>query len=115
MPFEHAHSPLHTEVDAFKAGLILGIQQGWKDIDIESDFILLVAALGREEEDLSDMECKEYMRAFQTIRIRHIGRETNGVANRLAHLASRGFLDDVWLGETPANTFSMRILVILLL
>ncbi|KAL6191449.1 hypothetical protein ACLB2K_037839 [Fragaria x ananassa] len=103
MPFEHAHSPLHMEVEVCKASLILGIQQGWKDIDIESDSILLVAGLGREEEDLSDMECKEYMRAFQTIRIRHIDSEANGVANRLAHLANRGFINDVWLGETPAN------------
>ncbi|KAL6178236.1 hypothetical protein ACLB2K_049755 [Fragaria x ananassa] len=106
-PFKHAHSALNMEFEACRIGLLLGIHQGWSDIDIESDSILLVAALEREEEDLSEVgrvlgDCKDYMSAFQSIRIRHIGREANGVADRLAHLASAGLLDDVWSGETPA-------------
>ncbi|KAL6194284.1 hypothetical protein ACLB2K_035368 [Fragaria x ananassa] len=105
-PFKHAHSALNMEFEACRTGLLHGIHQGWSDIDIESDSILLVAALEREEEDLSEVgqvlgDCKDYMSAFQSIRIRHIGREANGLADRLAHLACAGLLDDVWLGETP--------------
>ncbi|XP_062017671.1 uncharacterized protein LOC133734024 [Rosa rugosa] len=46
-PFVHAHSALNMEVEACRAGLFLGIHQGWTDIDIESDSILLIAALQR--------------------------------------------------------------------
>ncbi|XP_062026926.1 uncharacterized protein LOC133743137 [Rosa rugosa] len=41
------------EVEACRAGLLLGIYQGWSDVDIESDSIILITALKNEEEDLS--------------------------------------------------------------
>ncbi|PRQ57087.1 putative ribonuclease H-like domain, reverse transcriptase zinc-binding domain-containing protein [Rosa chinensis] len=106
-PFVHAHSILHMEAEACRAGLLLGIYQGWADVDIESDSAILIAALKSEEKNFSEVsrvldDCKEYFNAFQSIRVRHIYREANGVANRLAHLASSVYFDDVWLGETPA-------------
>ncbi|XP_004309843.1 PREDICTED: uncharacterized protein LOC101294625 [Fragaria vesca subsp. vesca] len=106
-PVEHAHSVLNMEVEACRVGLLLGTHQCWTNIDIKSDFILLVAALGREEEDLSEVgrvlcDCKDYMKAFQSITIQHVSREANGVANRLAHLVRMGVLDDIWLEETLA-------------
>ncbi|XP_024196188.1 uncharacterized protein LOC112199393 [Rosa chinensis] len=70
-PIVHAHSAFNMEVDASRAGLLLGIYQA-------------------------------YMSAFQSVQVRHIYREANGVADRLAHLASVGLLDAVWLEETPA-------------
>ncbi|KAL6209279.1 hypothetical protein ACLB2K_020221 [Fragaria x ananassa] len=75
--FRHAHSALNMEFEACRAGLRLGIHQGWSDIDIESDSILLIVALEREEEDMSEVghvlgDCKDYLRAFQSVRIRHI-------------------------------------------
>ncbi|XP_024200286.1 uncharacterized protein LOC112203572 [Rosa chinensis] len=95
------------EVEACRAGLLFGIHQGWLEVEIESNSILLIAALKREEIDLSEVgqvvdDCKAYMAAFQVVQVRHIFREANGVVDRLAHLARRGMLDDVWLGETPA-------------
>ena len=41
-------------VEACGTGLQLGITQDWSNIDIESDSILLITALIREGEDLSD-------------------------------------------------------------
>ncbi|XP_024158692.1 uncharacterized protein LOC112166150 [Rosa chinensis] len=95
------------EVEACRAGLLLGIHQGWTEVEIESDSTLLIAALKRVGNDFSDVgrvleDCKSYMTAFQSIEIRHIYREANGVADRLAHLASLFALNDVWLEETPA-------------
>ncbi|XP_062014464.1 uncharacterized protein LOC133730996 [Rosa rugosa] len=105
-PFVHAHSALNMEVEACRVGLLLGIHQGWSEIEVESDSTLLIAALNREEQDFSEVgrvleDCKDYMSAFQFIQVRHIYREANGVAHRLAHLARVGRLDDMWLGETP--------------
>ncbi|XP_062028747.1 uncharacterized protein LOC133744696 [Rosa rugosa] len=68
-PHLHAHSALHMEVEECRAGLLLGIHQGWTDVDIESDSILLITALSRDEEDLSEVgrvleDCKAYMTVF---------------------------------------------------
>ena len=103
----YAISALHMEVEACRAGLQLGISQGWSDVDIESDSILLITTLARSGEDLSDFgriieDCKALFSGFHSIRVRHILREANGVADRLAHLASSGGFSGEWLGETPA-------------
>ncbi|PRQ45142.1 putative ribonuclease H-like domain, reverse transcriptase zinc-binding domain-containing protein [Rosa chinensis] len=106
-PFLHAHSAINMEAEACRAGLLLGIHQGWSDVVIESDSALLIAALKSEEDNFSEVsrvfdDCKDYLSAFQSVEIRHIYREANGVAHRLAHLASYLLLDDIWLDETPA-------------
>ncbi|KAM5564827.1 hypothetical protein ABKV19_019070 [Rosa sericea] len=106
-PFLHAHSVLNMETEACRAGLLLGIHQGWTDIDIESDSAILIAALNSEEKNFSEVsrvldDCKEYMCAFQSVRVRHIYSEANGVADRLAHLASGCDIDDLWLDEMHA-------------
>ncbi|XP_024169850.1 uncharacterized protein LOC112176244 [Rosa chinensis] len=105
--FLHAHSVLNMEGEACRAGLLLGIHQGWTDIDIESDSAIMISALNSREKNFSEVsrvldDCREYITAFQSVRIRHIYLEANGVADRLAHLASSGFIDDVWFDETPA-------------
>ena len=65
--------------------------------------------IGRIVED-----CKEYMASISYVSFRHIHREANDVANRLAHLASRSYIDDFWYEETPdllLRMCSMRIFV----
>ncbi|PRQ25708.1 putative ribonuclease H-like domain, reverse transcriptase zinc-binding domain-containing protein [Rosa chinensis] len=52
-PFLHAHSVLNMEAEACRAGLLLGIHQGWSDIEIESDSAILVAALNSGEKNFS--------------------------------------------------------------
>ncbi|XP_024164679.1 uncharacterized protein LOC112171781 [Rosa chinensis] len=86
-PFLHAHSILNMEAEACRAGLLLGIHQGWSEIDIESDSAILIAALNSSKQDFSE-----------SVRIRHIYREANGVTDRLTHFASLFAIDDVCTG-----------------
>ncbi|XP_024190480.1 uncharacterized protein LOC112194478 [Rosa chinensis] len=53
-PFLHAHSAINMEAEACRAGLLLGIHQGWSDVVIESDSALLIAALKSEEDNFSE-------------------------------------------------------------
>ncbi|PRQ36979.1 putative ribonuclease H-like domain-containing protein [Rosa chinensis] len=106
-PFLHAHSAINMKAEAHRVGLLLGIHQGWTDIDIESDSALLIAALNSKEENLSEVsrildDCRDYMSAFRSVRVWHAYCKANGVAHRLAHLASLFSNDDVWLNETLA-------------
>ncbi|XP_024156084.1 uncharacterized protein LOC112164076 [Rosa chinensis] len=55
-PFLHAHSTINMEAEACRAGLLLGIHQGWSDVVIESDSALLIAALKSEEDNFSEHE-----------------------------------------------------------
>ncbi|XP_040361695.1 endo-1,3;1,4-beta-D-glucanase [Rosa chinensis] len=41
------------------------------------------------------------MEGFNLILLRHVDREANGVAHRLAHLASTSSSDEFWVEETP--------------
>ena len=105
--YRYAFSAFHMEVEACRAGLQLGITQGWSHVDIECDSILLITALARGGEDLSECgrvieDCKALFSSFQSVRVRHIPREANGVADRLAHLARLGGFDGDWIGEAPA-------------
>ncbi|KAL6128596.1 hypothetical protein ACLB2K_071951 [Fragaria x ananassa] len=73
-PVKHAHSALHMKVEACRAGLQLEIHQGWANIDIESDYILLIAALEKEEEELSEVgpileDCKVFLEVFQSAKV----------------------------------------------
>lgn len=68
-------------------------------MDLESDCAALITALAGNCEDYSEVgrvveDCKEYLASFSSINFRHIYRETNGVAHRLAHLASLSMLGD---------------------
>ncbi|XP_004300884.1 PREDICTED: uncharacterized protein LOC101315056 [Fragaria vesca subsp. vesca] len=68
-PFLHAYLVLNMEAEACRVGLLLGIHQGWTNIDIESDSATLVAALKSEEKDLSEVnrvisDCKSYFSVF---------------------------------------------------
>lgn len=102
-----ASSALHVELEACRAGLLIAINQGWSDIEVESDCMQLVNALNNPNEDWSEVgriveDCKSYMMAFNFILVRHIFREANCVAHRLAHIATFSALDEFWLQETPS-------------
>ncbi|XP_062020817.1 uncharacterized protein LOC133737227 [Rosa rugosa] len=102
----HLSSALHSEVEACRAGLLLALHQGWKEVEIESDCSILVAAMNSQAEDNSEVsrildDCRDYMQAFDYIRIRHVYREANSVANRLAHFASLDHVVDLSLVEAP--------------
>ncbi|XP_061993525.1 uncharacterized protein LOC133711410 [Rosa rugosa] len=104
--FPKVLSAFHMEAEPFKAGLLLAIYQGWDGFELESDCSLMVAALNQNMEDRSDVgriidDCKSYLTSLHSIQITHVFREANGVAHRLAHLASSAYLDDVWLDEAP--------------
>ena len=47
-------------------------------------------------------DCKEYLSSFPSFSFRHIYREANSVADRLAHFACSSSIDSIWLGESPA-------------
>ena len=102
-----ASSTLHVELEACRAGLLIAINQGWSDIEVESDCMQLVNALQNPCEDWSEVgriveDCKSYMEAFNFILVRHIFREANCVAHRLAHTATFSALDEFWLQDTPS-------------
>ncbi|XP_062021071.1 uncharacterized protein LOC133737560 [Rosa rugosa] len=105
-PFPHARSAFQMELEAMRAGLLLIIHQGLVNVDIETDCSLVIAALKSATEDYSEVgciveDCKAYLHAISSINLYSVYREANGVAHRLAHLASVDYLDDYWLDETP--------------
>lgn len=74
---------------------------------METDCLILVAALTRPGEDYSDIgwiigDCKELITSFNSISIRHVYREANVVAHRLAHNASFSFVDELLFDKTPS-------------
>ena len=104
--YQYVHSTLAMETEACRQGLLLGRRQGWTNMDIESDSSVLVVALNSVREDYSDVgrvvdDCKQYLIAMQSSTIRHIFREANSVADRLAHFACQGSIDSLWLEEPP--------------
>ncbi|XP_062028713.1 uncharacterized protein LOC133744661 [Rosa rugosa] len=62
--FLHAHSVLNMEAEACRAGLLLGIHQGWTDIDVESDSAILISALNSREKNFSEMRHLQSFRMF---------------------------------------------------
>ncbi|PRQ19025.1 hypothetical protein RchiOBHm_Chr7g0212601 [Rosa chinensis] len=104
--FPHASIALHMDAEACRAGLLLAIHQDMSAIDLESDCSLVITALHHNVEDRSEIgsiidDCKSYLTSFHPFQVRHIFREANGAAKRLAHLASCNYIFDVWLEETP--------------
>ncbi|KAK9943809.1 hypothetical protein M0R45_009405 [Rubus argutus] len=103
----HVSSAIQAEVEACRAGLFIAINQGWDNIILESDCASIVTALSSVGDDFSQIgrivgDCKEFMGSLRSISIRHIYREANGVAHRLAHIASFSNSDKFWLHETPS-------------
>lgn len=70
--------------------------------------VTLVSALASVQLDYSKVgriveDCKDYMSFIPSLNFRYNYREINGVAHRLAHLASLTYLDhDYWVGELPS-------------
>ncbi|XP_062028933.1 uncharacterized protein LOC133744926 [Rosa rugosa] len=100
-------SAFHGEAEACRAGLLMAIHQGWKQVELETDCAILVTALNQQMEDNSEVsrildDCKNYLHDFDWIRVRHVYREANSVANRLAHFASLDHVVDLCLDEAPA-------------
>ena len=106
-PIKFASSVFHVEAEALREGLMMAVQEGWDDIEVETDCAMLVIALEGDGEDLSLVgriveDCKSFVSSFHSFQFRHIYREANGVANRLALLASRSENAMSWFEETPA-------------
>ncbi|KAL6212409.1 hypothetical protein ACLB2K_017629 [Fragaria x ananassa] len=90
---ENMNSPLHADTETARLGLLTSLQQGWKNLEVECDCAVLVAALNRQSDVMVEVsriteDCKVLMNSFENISIRHIYREANGAAHRLAHFAS---------------------------
>lgn len=103
----HASSALHVEAEALRAGILIAIQEDWMSIELESDCASLISALYSSCIDCSEIgriveDCRDYMSSISSANLCHIYREANGVAHRLAHLASVSYVDDLWLNETPS-------------
>jgi ribonuclease HI len=93
-------SAFQAEAEACRIGLLMAIQHGWDNILLETDCSALNTALANLEVDLSDVgcivkDCREYLKNFASISVSHIYREANGVAHRLARLASFSAIDKV--------------------
>ncbi|KAL6227535.1 hypothetical protein ACLB2K_001492 [Fragaria x ananassa] len=106
-PFPNAVSAIHMEVEALRAGLLVCVQQGWRDVEVESDCMNLVQVMQTDGEDFSMVgriieDCQRYVSAFNFFQLQHVCREANSVANRLVHFARCNNYDDFSLDETPA-------------
>ncbi|KAL6223089.1 hypothetical protein ACLB2K_006479 [Fragaria x ananassa] len=76
----YAQSALHVEAEAVRAGLLIAFYHQWENIEVESDSAIMLQALTREEEDLTEVgtivnDCKSYMQAFNFVSVWHIFRE----------------------------------------
>ncbi|KAL6197001.1 hypothetical protein ACLB2K_032614 [Fragaria x ananassa] len=96
----YAQSAFYVEAEAVRAGLLIAIYHQWENIEVESDSAIMLQALTTEEEDLTEVgtivhDCMPYMQAFNFVSVRHVFREANGVAYRLAHLASKSVVDEL--------------------
>ena len=105
--YAYAASVVHMEAEAARAGILLALQHSYDTIDLECDNSMVVNLLLSGMEDRSEIgciigDCKSYLTCFRSIQVSHVFREANGVANRLAHLASGSNINEVWLGEAPA-------------
>ena len=102
----HVGTALQVEAKALRTGMLFAMHHGWDTLEVEMDCITLVNALHRDEEDFSEIgrivdDCNMYASSFAFIQFRHVYRQANGVANRLACLANGHDLDQVWLEESP--------------
>jgi ribonuclease HI len=105
----YAASAIQMEVEACRAGLFIAIQQGWDELELESDCALLISALIVSSVDRSEFgrivdDCKCYLDRFNSFQVRHIYREANGVVHCLGHIASLSNIDKLWLDETSSIT-----------
>ncbi|XP_024172006.1 uncharacterized protein LOC112178017 [Rosa chinensis] len=71
-PFHFAQSDIHMEAEALRAGLLIAIQQDWKEIIVESDCVNLVSALRATDDDFSSIgrildDCRREVDDEQTI------------------------------------------------
>ncbi|XP_024156142.1 uncharacterized protein LOC112164137 [Rosa chinensis] len=102
----YMYSAFHGEAEACRAGLLMALHHSWKQVELEIDCAILATALNQQMEDNSEVsrildDCKNYLHGFDWIRVRHIYREANSVANRLAHFASLDHVVDLCLDEAP--------------
>ncbi|KAL6186127.1 hypothetical protein ACLB2K_042248 [Fragaria x ananassa] len=102
----YASSAMHMEAEALRASLLIAIHQGWDEVEIEGDCAIVMKALATTDGDVIEVssilsDCRHYMETFRLILLRHIYREANGVAHRLAHLARSSSLYEFWVDETP--------------
>lgn len=99
-------STLHVEALAFRTALDLAIKQQWSGIVVEIDCALLIRAMERTGEDFYEVgrileDCRVYFLLIHSNVFHHIYHETNGIAQRLAHLANFHYQNFICLNETP--------------
>ncbi|KAL6199572.1 hypothetical protein ACLB2K_029356 [Fragaria x ananassa] len=103
MPY--AQPAMHMEAEALRASLLIAFYRGWNEIEIESDCETLLQALAKDgdvvEVSAILVDCRHYLMAFDYVLLRHVNREANGVANRLAHLARSSAFDELWEDSPP--------------
>ncbi|KAL6213907.1 hypothetical protein ACLB2K_013346 [Fragaria x ananassa] len=96
---------MHMEAEALRASLLIAIYRGWKEIEVESDCETLLQALAKDgdvvEVSTILVDCCYYLMAFDFVLLRHVNREANGVANKLAHLARSSVLAELWEDGPP--------------
>ena len=104
--FPQAQLALHMEAEGLRGGLLIAMHQQWEEIEIESDCALIVAAMQNRDKDILEVspilqDCHRYIEMFKFVVFRHIYREANGVAHRLATLVRSPDIDEFWVGECP--------------
>ncbi|KAK9924950.1 hypothetical protein M0R45_033291 [Rubus argutus] len=104
---KYAFSAFNVEVEACRVGMLFALEKGFNDFILETDSAVLANALTSLEEDFSDIgriigDCKDYLLAFTNVNVRHIYREANAVANRLAQIANFSSRDECWIDNTPS-------------
>ena len=72
---------------------------GWKEVEIESDSIVVVAVLNKigastMEVSMIMVDCMDLMGTFGSCIICHVYREANNVVDRLVYFASKGHVVD---------------------
>jgi ribonuclease HI len=79
---------------------------GFSKFHLEGDSQGLIAAINSREPDWSSMgvlveDIKHELQSLQQWQLSFVRREGNQVAHTLANLATRSFMDNMWLNETP--------------
>ena len=110
----NGQSALWAEAMTLKDALLLACEQGWENLEVESDCAELVRSFHQDFEAGTDVgqvvaDCKTLTLLMHSFSLVHIYREANGVANRLARLASLSTIDSIWYNETPSIIYDVLL------
>ena len=99
---------------ALKDALLYACEQGWEDLEVKNDCAELVKAFHQDMEVGTDVgqvvaDCTTLTLLMHSFTLVHIYREANGIANRLARLASMSTMDSIWYNETPSIIYDVLL------